>query len=1163
MPTSGEGPRRPHGSWRRVATSVFAVAGLSLCGAAPSVAKLPLETARPQLRTAPPNLAEEEVVSLRTANSRTYRTSRGTLVTRVTATAPATPSSGAAALSALSSGPAVDCYIVSGSGANASHCAEGVLKVGSDSASEYRSLLRFDLSAIPAQSQFVDATMGLSSARCSTITPPTALVVQRVTTGWAESASQGPSWNSADTVVSSPWRTPGGDFEGVAIPRATATSSSCFESWFFPARIAQAWAEGAPNLGVIVRAATPSGGEVLEFGSSRSTDPTRRPILDVEYRPRTGDTEPYTYDRRELTDRTTLSVNVANGNLLVNERDVEFFDTDVDYPIDRTYNNLARALEPLGTTDLGAGWNQSFDRRVALPATYGASRTTVSGPTGELFAYTYDGDSTFDAIGDIRPQLLYGVDYLRLFNPDTNTTVEFNPATYSVSGLLDARENAITFTKTSRGPITAIADPLGRGTTFSVVGARLSSMRDPSGGVHSYGYTSGYLTSYTHPVAGTTRYAYADAARDLTSITLPDGSETRMTYDAQGRVVTITRVTDPVAGTGEVTRYVYAPGVTTVTDPDGSERRFSYDGRSRVTNASDGAEPPALAVSGPLAETRGTLPEGETTLQFGASDARGGVAGFRIAVDGEETEELQRDCTGGCPATTTGSWTMDTDEWEPGPHTITVITTDAAGSTTSQSFIVNVPAQPADNDSTLPTGPEPEPEGEIPSDECEDYYGEGSFYCVEPPSLLAADDNDERAAATRAARDNIYGISQDGSLGFPLFPRFRELQVRRVRRILPYNLMERETPPRPGVLGPRKFPDQIAEFRAFYETALEQRLDIMVSFQFRIRKVTDRSGNYITHCPWQEAPSSGKPIVIGYEDSGPHDPRADPSVPPRYDQRYDKDCDGFIPDSRGRDSNFNYLPGFENYRDNLRSFKKVFSRVKTFSAWNEPNFKFQPTRPGRGGARWAARYTYWLSKHICNQGRSCTVVAGDLAGGEGTKWRRYVAKYSSELQKLFAVPGARAGPLPLDWAVHPYGDVMREYRDMRKTATSRFADLIPSGRRIWISESGSRVDTARNDGVRRNTPERQAAETRYLVNDLATSRKAITRIYYYSLCGPAGYSDGLDTHDTGLLGGFPETPINLGECYVEDPDPAQDRFGQPKRPAYEVFKTYANLNPKG
>ncbi|MDW5593822.1 DNRLRE domain-containing protein [Conexibacter stalactiti] len=1153
-----------------MSTIAFAVVGLSLCGAAPSVAKLPLETAKPQLRTAPPNLAGDEVVSLRTASSRTYRTSRGTLVTRVTATAPGTASPGAAALSALSSGPAVDCYIVSGAGANDPHCAEGVLKVGSDSASEYRSLLRFDLSSIPAQSQFVDATMGLSAASCSTLTPPTALVVQRVTTGWAESASQGPSWNSADVVASSPWRTPGGDFEGIAIPRSTAGSSSCFESWFFPARLAQAWAEGAPNLGVIVRAASPTGREVLQFGSSRSTDPTRRPILDVEYRPRTGDLEPYTYDRRELTERTTLSVNVANGNLLVQERDVEFFDTDVDYPIDRTYNNLAHQLDQLGTTDLGAGWNQSFDRRVTLPATFGASRTTVSGPTGELFAYTYDGDSTFDQIGDIRPQLLYGVDYLRLFDPETNTTVEFNPANYSVRGLVDARDNAISFTKTSSGPITAISDPLGRGTTFSVAGTRLSSMRDPSGGIHRYAYTSGYLTSYTHPLAGTTRYAYADTARNLTSVTLPDGSETRMTYDAQQRVTTITRITDPVAGTGEVTRYAYAPGVTTVTDPDGRERRFSYDGRSRVTNASDGAEPPALAVSGPLAEARGeTLPPGETTLEFGASDARAGIAQFRIAVDGEETEELERDCTDGCPETTDGDWTMDTDDWEPGPHTVTVLTTDGTGSTTSQSFIVNVPAQPEDGDGTHPgDGVEPEPEGEISPEECEDYYEPGSIYCVEPPSTPPAVDPDARAAASRLASDHIYGISQDGALGFPLFPRFRELKVRRVRRILPYNLMERETPVPPATVGPRKFRDAIAGFRAFYESAIDNNLDIMVSFQFRIRKVTDSSGNYLTHCPWEPAPTDPdpRPIVIGYENSGPpRDPRADPSVRPRYDPAYDKDCDGFIPDTEGRDSNFNYLPAFGNYRDNLRSFKKQFPRVKTFSAWNEPNFKFQPTRAGRAGAKRAARFTFWLSKHICDQGRSCKVVAGDLAGGEGTKWRKYVATYAREVVRLFKAPGARGGPVPLDWAIHPYGDVMREYpdKDMRRTATSQFIDLVPASRRIWISESGSRVDTGGNRRHRRNSEESQRREVHYLLEKLAKSRNSIARIYYYSLCGPETFSDGLRTHDTGLLGLFPRLSSQpLGACYIPD-EPGQDTRGQAKRMAYNVFKTYANLNEFG
>lgn len=514
----------------------------------------------PLARSEPrPSLARAEVMDLRTANSRTYRTSRGTLVTRVIAGSQPAASGAAALFAATRRGASRDCYIVSGAGANASHCAEDVLKVGSDRAAEYRALVRFDLSVVPQLSQIVDATLGLATARCMAF-PTIPLVVQRLTREWGQ--YQGPKWNFADTVLSSRWTTPGGDFDREVVARSVTTASACTETRFFPARLVQAWAEGAASVGVIVRESGVSGRDVLQFGSSRAADPAKRPFLDIEYRPRTGDIQPYTFERRDLTDRTALAVNVANGNLLVNERDVEFFDTDVDYPIDRTYNNLAHQLEPLGTTRVGAGWSEGFDRRVSTPTSLDTGRTTVNGPTGEVLAYTYDvADNAFLPVGGIKPQLLLDSGSFRLADPDTQTSVEFSPSTYSLQSRVDARDNVVAYDKAARAPVTAINDPAGRRTTFSIgAGNVLRSMTDPDGGLHSYGYDpAGYLTSYTHPVAGMTRYAYADVDKNLTSITTPDGVETRMTYDAQQRVRTITRITDPVAGTGETTRYDYQP----------------------------------------------------------------------------------------------------------------------------------------------------------------------------------------------------------------------------------------------------------------------------------------------------------------------------------------------------------------------------------------------------------------------------------------------------------------------------------------------------------------------------------------------------------------------------------------------------------------------------
>lgn len=1083
------GPRR-----RQVPLAVVTIVGVVLYGVAPGGAAARTAPDEPLKRTAAPGMAEAEVASLRTSTSRTYRTSRGTLVTRVSADAPSVASS--ALFGAASGGPTRDCYIASGAGASRSHCNEAVLKVGSDSTTEYRALLRFDLSGLPDQSQIVDATLGMATATCSTV-PPISLAVQRLTREWGQ--SQGPTWNHADPGLSSTWTTPGGDYAGVAVPRSTALASSCTESWFFPARIAQAWAEGAPSLGLIVREATASGRDVLQFGSSRAADAAKRPFFDVEYRPRTGDTQPYTFERRDLGERTSVAVNVANGNLIVRERDVEYFDTDVDYPIDRTYNNLAHQLDPLGTTRLGAGWSQSFDRRITMPSSLTSGRTTVNGPTGELFAYTYDGADAFHAVGEIRPQLLWGTGYLRLADPDSGTSVEFSPSTYSLESRIDARGNTIAYDKTSRAPMTAITDPLTRRTTFTVgAGNVLRSMTDPDGGIHSYGYdTAGYLTSYTHPLAGTARYVYGDAAKNLTSITMPGGSETRMTYDAQMRVRTLTRITDPVAGTGETTRYDYAAGSTTSTDPAGRVRRYWYDGASRVGRVADGSQPPAVTVSGPLSDARGTtLPAGAKTLELAATNAAG-ISEFRIDVDGVPVDERPQDCSTACPTSATASWTLDTADYEGGTYTVNAVTTAANGDVRTESFPITAPAQTPFSDGTLPGDIQPTPDQEEPitTDDCESYYGRGSIFCIDPATPLAVPSlTDGGAVASRSTSSLIYGISQDGPTGIPSLRSFDDLRVKRVRRIVNYNLMEQETPG-----GPRKFQRQINEFQDFYDRAILAGADIMVSFQFRLRRN-----------------SRGEVI------------------------NYDQD-------------NYDYVPGPHNYVANVRAFSRRFKRVKTFSAWNEPNHPFQPTRKARAGPRRAALYTYLLEKHVCAPGNRCQVVAGDMHMHPGNAWLTYFRTYAESVRERFR---AARMPMPAIWATHPYTDVRLERSPAtRTTLTDKFIDAVPlQSPRVWLTEAGSRIDTEMSGGrTRANTEASQAREVRYLVDRLATSRAAIARVYYYSLCAPVAVLSNLSTQDSGLLGAIVRPGGgNPGAC-----------DSQPARQAYRDYKDRTLLNPNG
>ena len=124
----------------------------------------------------------------------------------------------------------------------------------------------------------------------------------------------------------------------------------------------------------------------------------------------------------------------------------------------------------------------------------------------------------------------------------------------------------------------------------------------------------------------------------------------------------------------------------------------------------------------------------------------------------------------------------------------------------------------------------------------------------------------------------------------------------------------------------------------------------------------------------------------------------------------------------------------------------------------------------------------------------------------------------------------------------------REYvsgsRSLNGSGVAVFERHAPSDARIWFTEVGSRVDTADNNGVRRNTEDSQADEVRFLVDTLSRQSTRIDRLYYYHWCEPnAGKA--LSIFDSGL--------INPGEpCAM-----------QTQRESYRAYKARTNRNPDG
>lgn len=141
-----------------------------------------------------------------------------------------------------------------------------------------------------------------------------------------------------------------------------------------------------------------------------------------------------------------------------------------------------------------------------------------------------------------------------------------------------------------------------------------------------------------------------------------------------------------------------SPGAHTLTAlvRDGAGNETSETSTIKVER-----DAPSLTLGGSLKAAEGqTLEAGATyALTVAAGDGAGpgaqsGLGRVSMAVDNDRPPaNVESECPlSSCPLTNT--FTFNTDDYEPGPHTITVTATDQAGNETSQQFTVGNPQPP-------------------------------------------------------------------------------------------------------------------------------------------------------------------------------------------------------------------------------------------------------------------------------------------------------------------------------------------------------------------------------------------------------------------------------------------------------------------------------------
>lgn len=170
-----------------------------------------------------------------------------------------------------------------------------------------RTLLKFPLTAIPANAVVVDARVTIGLIQTTSINQDP-ISIHRVTSGWTEGTTAAPSPGgggvpaaTGDTTwvyreyPSVRWSNLGGDF--VAVPSATATIGYFQNSIFTMGPSVgmnadvQAWLGGQPNHGWMLRVDESQLQIARRFASRTNTNSTLRPRLVVTYVPAGGATQ--------------------------------------------------------------------------------------------------------------------------------------------------------------------------------------------------------------------------------------------------------------------------------------------------------------------------------------------------------------------------------------------------------------------------------------------------------------------------------------------------------------------------------------------------------------------------------------------------------------------------------------------------------------------------------------------------------------------------------------------------------------------------------------------------------------------------------------------------------------------------------------------------------
>ena len=301
-------------------------------------------------------------------------------------------------------------------------------------------------------------------------------------------------------------------------------------------------------------------------------------------------------------------VNIANGNLILQDFDDKLVARGADIGVVRTYNSQGLLNDDNGDNWIVGAYGQQV-RLTGTVATAGSTLVRID-RDGASATYTWSvaknayvsnaGAGAFDTIA-------YDAATARYVWTDGSTGLVERYETTGQGRLMsvvDSSGNAISYTYNANGTMQSMVNANGETTFFDYSGTNLTQIRTVATGGAAlirvrYAYDSANrLTSVTvdlgpedNSVADgktyITTYTYDDTSKRIASVTQSDGTSLAFTYVQAGGSYKVATIVDAL---GQTTRFTYdgIAGTTTVTDPLGAQSTYLYDAQGQLLQMRQG-----------------------------------------------------------------------------------------------------------------------------------------------------------------------------------------------------------------------------------------------------------------------------------------------------------------------------------------------------------------------------------------------------------------------------------------------------------------------------------------------------------------------------------------------------------------------------------------------